>query len=64
MRNLGGSMGIAASTTLLARHGQVYTSMLGERVTPYDPAARSMLEAMRRAFMARGADYAHGCGDP
>ena len=58
MRNLGGSMGIAASTTLLARHGQVYTSMLGERVTPYDPAARSMLEAMRRAFMARGADYA------
>ena len=51
-------MGIAASTTLLARHGQAYTSMLSARVTPYDPAAQSMLESMRRAFMARGADFA------
>ena len=57
MRNLGGSMGIAASTTLLARHGQAYTSMLAARVTPYDPATQSMLESMRRAFMARGADF-------
>ena len=57
MRNLGGSMGIAASTTLLARHGQAYTSMLAAHVTPYDPAAQSMLESTRRAFMARGADF-------
>jgi len=56
MRNLGGSMGIAASTTLLARHGQAYTNMLVARVTPYDPAAQSTLEALKRAFMARGAD--------
>jgi MFS transporter, DHA2 family, multidrug resistance protein len=58
MRNIGGSMGIAASTTMLARYGQVYTSQLGARVTPYDPAAQSMFESMRDAFVARGADLA------
>ena len=51
-------MGIAASTTLLARHGQAYTNMLAAHVTPYDPAAQSMLEGLRRTFMARGADLA------
>jgi MFS transporter, DHA2 family, multidrug resistance protein len=56
MRNLGGSMGIAASTTLLARHGQAFTNTLSAHVTPYDPAARSMLEGLRRMFMAQGAD--------
>jgi len=56
MRNLGGSMGIAASTTLLARHGQAFTNTLAAHVTPYDPAARSMLEGLRQMFMARGAD--------
>jgi DHA2 family multidrug resistance protein len=56
MRNIGGSMGIAASTTMLARYGQAYTNVLGARVTPYDPAAQSMLENLRAMFMARGAD--------
>jgi DHA2 family multidrug resistance protein len=58
MRNLGGSMGIAVTTTLLSRHGQAYTNMLTARVTPYDPVAQSMLEGLRRTFMARGADFA------
>ena len=49
-------MGIAASTTLLARHGQAFTNTLAAHVTPYDPAARSMLEGLRQMFMARGAD--------
>jgi DHA2 family multidrug resistance protein len=56
MRNIGGSMGIAASTTMLARYGQVYTNQLGARVTPYDPAAQSMFQGLRDAFVARGAD--------
>jgi DHA2 family multidrug resistance protein len=56
MRNMGGSMGIAASTTMLARYGQAYTNVLGARVTPFDPAARAMFESMRAGFIARGAD--------
>jgi DHA2 family multidrug resistance protein len=58
MRNIGGSMGIAAATTLLARHQQVHTSVLGAHVDPYGPQARSLLEGLRAAFMARGADLA------
>jgi DHA2 family multidrug resistance protein len=57
MRNLGGSMGIAATTTMIARHGQAYTNLLGSHVTPYNPAAQAMVESLRSAFMARGADF-------
>jgi DHA2 family multidrug resistance protein len=56
MRNIGGSMGIAAATTLLYRHGQAYTSMLGAHVNAYDPQSRGFLEALKRTYMARGAD--------
>ena len=31
MRNIGGSMGIAAATTMISRRGQFYTNRLGER---------------------------------
>src|SRR5262249_35166076 len=56
MRNLGGRMGSAAATTMLSRNGQAYVNRLGERVTPYDPAARQMFRSLRDMFMARGAD--------
>jgi DHA2 family multidrug resistance protein len=56
MRNIGGSMGIAASTTLLYRRGQQLTSTLVSHVTPYDSNTRAMLEGLKRAFMAAGAD--------
>jgi DHA2 family multidrug resistance protein len=56
MRNLGGSMGIAAATTLLYRAGQQHISQLAAHVTPYDPAARAFLERLRAGFMAGGAD--------
>ena len=56
MRNIGGSMGIATSTTLLYRHGQDYASRLGSHITPYDTASRSLLDGLRRAFEASGAD--------
>jgi MFS transporter, DHA2 family, multidrug resistance protein len=56
MRNIGGSVGIAATGTMLARNNQSTTAMLGANVTPYDPAAQSMLMQMRAAFMAAGAD--------
>jgi len=58
MRNLGGSFGIAASTVLLTRHQQTHTDVLGTHVDLYSPQARAMIEQMRAAFVARGADLA------
>jgi DHA2 family multidrug resistance protein len=56
MRNMGGSVGIALTGTLLSRHQQAYTSLYGTNVNAYGPAAQSMFEQMRGAFMANGAD--------
>jgi MFS transporter, DHA2 family, multidrug resistance protein len=56
MRNIGGSIGIAATGTMLARNSQSTTSVLGANITPYDPAAQAMFFQMRAAFMAAGAD--------
>src|SRR5207247_719573 len=56
MRNLGGSVGIALTGTLLSRHQQATTSLLGSNVTAYGPGSQAMLAQMRAAFMAAGAD--------
>jgi len=56
MRNLGGSVGIATTGTMLARHSQATTVTLSANVTPYDPASQTMLAQMQAAFMAAGAD--------
>ncbi len=56
MRNIGGSVGIAATGTMLARHSQSTTALLGANVTPYDAASQSMLYNLRASFMAAGAD--------
>jgi DHA2 family multidrug resistance protein len=56
MRNIGGSIGIAVTGTLLARHSQATTNMLGANVTAYDQASQSMLYGLRQSFMAGGAD--------
>jgi DHA2 family multidrug resistance protein len=52
MRNIGGSMGIAAATTFLERRQQVHISVLGSHVDAYSPAARQMLQSARAALMA------------
>ena len=57
MRNIGGSMGIAVSTTLLYRHGQEHRNLLGAHLTPFDLPARAFLAALRARFMAAGADF-------
>jgi len=56
MRNIGGSVGIAMTGTMLARQTQATTNMLGANVTLYSPAARAMFAQTRAAFMASGAD--------
>src|SRR5437764_10655573 len=42
MRNIGGSIGIATTGTMLSRHAQSTTALLGRNVTSYDPAAQTM----------------------
>jgi MFS transporter, DHA2 family, multidrug resistance protein len=56
MRNLGGSIGIAATATMLARRSQSTAAILGDNVTAYNPAARSMLAGSRDAFIRAGSD--------
>ena len=38
LRNLGGSFGVALSSTMLAQQTQVHQSFLVEKITPYQPA--------------------------
>jgi len=56
MRNIGGSVGIAAVTTYLARREQFHVNRLGAHVHASDPQTRMMVRGLRGAFMARGAD--------
>ncbi|HEV3039934.1 MAG TPA: DHA2 family efflux MFS transporter permease subunit [Candidatus Angelobacter sp.] len=56
MRNIGASIGIALVTTLVARHAQMHTNILGSHVTALDPAAQNSLERMTSAFIAQGMD--------
>jgi len=56
MRNIGGSIGIAVTGTMLSRHRMSVGAVLGEHVTAYDPTSQAMLARMQAAFMAAGAD--------
>jgi DHA2 family multidrug resistance protein len=56
MRNIGGSIGIATATTLLARRQQVHFQALGAHFDPYDSRANAFLDGLKRAYMAAGAD--------
>jgi MFS transporter, DHA2 family, multidrug resistance protein len=56
MRNLGGSVGIALTATMLSRQTQAYVNVLGANVDAYSPSTQRAFEAARAGFMARGAD--------
>ncbi|MGH9411582.1 MAG: DHA2 family efflux MFS transporter permease subunit [Vicinamibacterales bacterium] len=58
MRNLGGSIGIAAAGTMLASKQQGYINLYGANVTPYSAAAQRMFQTARAGFLAQGADMA------
>jgi DHA2 family multidrug resistance protein len=53
-RNIGGSSGIAAVTTLLARRAQVHQQTLVAHLTPYDPVFRDALANTAAMVGARG----------
>ena len=58
MRNIGGSVGIAVTGTMLGRDQQRVTALLGSRVTAYDGQAQAMFAQIRAGFLAAGADAA------
>jgi DHA2 family multidrug resistance protein len=54
MRNIGGSLGIAVSTTLLARRRQSNFDLLGTKVNPYSIQLRTVYSQIRSRLIARG----------
>ncbi|MBW4474534.1 MAG: DHA2 family efflux MFS transporter permease subunit [Stenomitos rutilans HA7619-LM2] len=56
MRNLGGSVGIAAIATLLTQREQFHSNRLGEAVSVYDPATQERMNQMTQYFISKGAD--------
>jgi DHA2 family multidrug resistance protein len=56
MRNVGGSIGIATATTMVARATQRHISVLGAHVTPFSPVAQDMIAKIRAGFISRGFD--------
>ncbi len=57
MRNLGGSMGIAALATLVSRREAFHSNRLGEGVSLYNPETQIRLDQMTQFFMSQGADF-------
>jgi DHA2 family multidrug resistance protein len=56
MRNIGGSIGIAIASTMLANRQQFHRAVLGEHIDMYSPQIRSAIDQIRAMMMARGAD--------
>lgn len=54
MRNIGGSMGIANVTTVVARHTQAHLNDLGAHLNLYDLSARMAMRNLEAGFASRG----------
>ncbi len=50
MRNIGGSIGIAGATTMLARGAQRHQALLAQHLTPYDPEFQNRLDVVGGAL--------------
>jgi len=55
-RNVGGSIGIAVVTTLLAQRSQLHQTTLVSHITAWDPATRERLTRWASHFVTRGSD--------
>jgi DHA2 family multidrug resistance protein len=62
MRNLGGSIGIAAATTFLFRRQQFHTERLGEHIDMLNTQVQGWLTSAQSAMVMRGADPAGAVG--
>jgi DHA2 family multidrug resistance protein len=56
MRNVGGSVGIALATTLLAQRSQFHQATLVSHITPWDDGTRSRLGQWANHFVTQGSD--------
>jgi DHA2 family multidrug resistance protein len=56
LRNVGGSVGIAVATTLLAQRSQFHQSTLVSHITPWDPETRAHLARWTSHFVIQGSD--------
>jgi DHA2 family multidrug resistance protein len=56
LRNIGGSVGIALSATMLTRLAQFYQANLASHVNSYNPIVQSRFRELTEAAMARGLD--------
>jgi DHA2 family multidrug resistance protein len=56
VRNIGGSIGVAMATTLLARRSQQHQSHLVSHVNPWNPEMTERLAAWTDHFVSHGAD--------
>ena len=56
VRNVGGSVGVALATTLLARRSQEHQAALVAHVNPWDPETAQRLAEWANHFRAQGAD--------
>jgi DHA2 family multidrug resistance protein len=55
-RNLGGSVGIALSSTFIAQRSQFHQARLTEHVSAFDPQTQSALQQIGAVFGAHGGD--------
>lgn len=56
LRNMGGSVGIAFATTMIARNSQVYQSELVKNLTPFDTSYMMTIDKMSSYFSMKGLD--------
>jgi DHA2 family multidrug resistance protein len=56
VRNMGGSIGISAVSTMQTRFQQRNINQLGSLVTPYSLTARGMMNSLKGMFMSQGSD--------
>jgi DHA2 family multidrug resistance protein len=56
MRNIGGSVGIAVTGTILQRQRQTTAALLGENISIYDTTTQNLLSQITNGFIAAGSD--------
>jgi DHA2 family multidrug resistance protein len=61
-RNIGGSMGVALSQTILAQRQQFHQNRLIEHAAPSDIGYQQTIEAMTRYFQAQGSNASDAAG--
>ena len=54
MRNTGGSIGIAAMTTMLSRGGQIHQAALVRNINPYDPEVQQRVQQLTHVLPGGG----------